>query len=72
MADEPRKKVVVAALGRPPWQRIADPPLGLPGNPGAQAARWMAELDADLAAPRISPAVYEQRKRAIMDWLAKA
>jgi hypothetical protein len=71
MADEPWKKVV-AALGRPPWQRIDDPPPGPPGNPGAQAARWMAELDADLAARRISPAVYEQRKRTVMEWLARA
>jgi len=71
MAEEPWKKVM-AALGRPPWQRIGDAPLGLPENPGAQAARWMAELDADLARRRISQAVYEQRKRAVIDWLAKA
>jgi hypothetical protein len=53
-------------------QRIDDPPLGPPQNPGAKAARWMAELDADLAARRISQAVYEERKRAVIDWLAKA
>ena len=71
MAEEPWKKVI-AALGRPPWQRIDDPPPAPPENPGAQAARWMAELDAELARKRISQAVYEQRKRAVIDWLAKA
>jgi hypothetical protein len=71
MADESWMKVV-AALGRPPWQRIDDAPLRPPASPGAQAARWMEELDTDLAARRISPAVYEERKRAVIDWLATA
>ncbi len=71
MADESWKKIM-AALGRPSWQRIDDPPPGPPQSPGAQAARWMAELDDDLDARRISQAVYEERRRAVIDWLARA
>jgi hypothetical protein len=69
---EPGWVKVVRVLGWPQYQRIADAPEAPSSTPGAQAARWISELDADLAARRISPAVYEQRKRAVIDWLANA
>jgi len=69
---EPMFNKVMRALGRPPFQRLDDPPAGPPETPGAQAARWMDEIDADRAAHRISDAEYERRKRTIMEWLAKA
>lgn len=63
---------IVAALGRPDFQKIAEPPAAAPETPGAMAARWMAELEGDLVAGRVSRAVYEQRRQAVIDWLAQA
>ena len=69
---EPSWMKVVAALGRPPWQRIDDGPPAPPENPGAQAARWMSEIDADLAARRITSDEAERRRQAVIHWLAQA
>ncbi len=64
---EPTWSKLLAALGRPSWQRVdADPQPG-PQSPGAQAARWMAQIEADLAARRISPNEAARRRRRIAD-----
>ena len=78
MSIEPSWMKVMRVLGRPPWQCLDgwEPGPGAPGDapatPGAQAARWMTQIDADLAARRITPEEGERRRQAVIHWLARA